>query len=76
MLQDERELHDQKCRQIFIQFCMWSEIIYLHKQQAFVSSLYRNYVKGTSQYSRQRADNWSSLEELVMQMPVNPPLFN
>ncbi|CDS12317.1 hypothetical protein LRAMOSA04512 [Lichtheimia ramosa] len=73
---DERELHDQKCRQIFIQFCMWSEIIYLHKQQAFVSSLYRNYVKGTSQYSRQRADNWSSLEELVMQMPVDPPLFN
>ncbi|KAI9310557.1 hypothetical protein BX666DRAFT_1869510, partial [Dichotomocladium elegans] len=73
---DERELNDQKCRQIFIQFCMWSELIYMHKQQAFVSSLYRSYVKDMSQYTHQQADNWKELESLVVQMPVEPPLFN
>ncbi|KAI8137121.1 hypothetical protein BJV82DRAFT_525877 [Fennellomyces sp. T-0311] len=73
---DEVELHDQECRQLYIQFCMWCELIYMHKQQAFVSSLYRNYVQEMMQYAKKRADNWKELEGLVFQMPVEPPLFN
>ncbi|KAI9271800.1 hypothetical protein BDA99DRAFT_501024 [Phascolomyces articulosus] len=73
---DQVELYDQENRQLYIQFCMWCELIYMHKQQAFVSSLYRNYVQEMTQYSKKRADNWKELEGLVFQMPVEPPLFN
>ena len=55
---------------------MWCELIYMHKQQAFVSSLYRSYVQEMMQYSKKRADNWKELEGLVFQMPVEPSLFN
>ncbi|KAI9491369.1 hypothetical protein BDB00DRAFT_789625 [Zychaea mexicana] len=72
---DQAELHDQECRQLYIQFCMWCELIYMHKQQAFVSSLYRSYVQEMMQYSKKRADNWKELEGLVFQMPVEAPLF-
>ncbi|KAI7853201.1 hypothetical protein BDC45DRAFT_511566, partial [Circinella umbellata] len=72
---DQNELLDQENRQLYIQFCMYCELIYMHKQQAFVSSLYRSYVQEMMQYSKKRADNWKELEGLVYQMPVEPPLF-
>lgn len=55
---------------------MWSEIIYLHKQQAFVSSLYRSYVRDMIQFSQQRSQNWQELQPPVLEMPVEPELFS
>ncbi|KAI8335140.1 hypothetical protein BC941DRAFT_431363 [Chlamydoabsidia padenii] len=72
---DELELVDQKWRQTFIQYCLWSEMTYLHKQQALISTLYRNYVKEMVTFSRLRAENWQALEDPVFDMPVDWDLF-
>ncbi|CAO3623160.1 unnamed protein product [Cunninghamella blakesleeana] len=73
---DEQELKDQKLKQTFIQFCIWSEITYLHKQQALVSSLYRNYVKEMIEFSKLRTENWKELEGPVFEMPVEMDVFD
>lgn len=54
---------------------MWSELIYLHKQQAFVSTLYQNLVKESIHYSKLRATNWQDLEEPTLNMPGDVDLF-
>lgn len=54
---------------------MWSELIYLHKQQAFVSSLYQSYVKDSIEFSKLRATNWQDLEAPAFEMPTNVELF-
>ncbi|OAD05325.1 hypothetical protein MUCCIDRAFT_141122 [Mucor lusitanicus CBS 277.49] len=72
---DELELTLQQDREIFIRFCMWSELIYLHKQQAFVSSLYQSYVKDSIEFSKLRATNWQDLEAPAFEMPTNVELF-
>lgn len=69
------ELSRQQDREVFIRFCMWSELVYLHKQQAFVSSIYQSYVKDSVQYSKLRANNWQDLEEPVSDMPGSVDLF-
>lgn len=69
------ELSHQQDREIFIRFCMWSELIYLHKQQAFVSSLYQSYVKDSIHFSKLRADNWQDLEAPTFEMPSEVDLF-
>ncbi|KAI8882068.1 hypothetical protein K501DRAFT_187521 [Backusella circina FSU 941] len=72
---DERELSAQKDRLVFIRFCMWSELIYLHKQQAFVSLLYQDYVKEAIHFSKRRVDNWQDLEAPTFEMPTDVNLF-
>ncbi|GAA5799625.1 hypothetical protein HPULCUR_005041 [Helicostylum pulchrum] len=72
---DETELTHQQDRQIFIRYCMWSEMTYLHKQQAFVSSLYQSFVKDSILFSKLRADNWQDLESPTFEMPANVDLF-
>lgn len=54
---------------------MWSELVYLHKQHAFVSSLYQSYVRDMIHFSRQRTDNWVELEGPVLKMPADPASF-
>ncbi|KAF7728007.1 Sorting nexin mvp1 [Apophysomyces ossiformis] len=76
ILSDEHELQDQRDHQVFIQFCMWSELTYLHKQQAFVSSLYRDWVQDMIKFSQQRAENWAQLEGPVSVMPTEYHLFD
>ncbi|KAI8973923.1 hypothetical protein BDB01DRAFT_808137 [Pilobolus umbonatus] len=72
---DEKELACQQDRMIFIRFCMWSELIYLHKQQAFISTLYQNFVKSTVNFSKLRAENWQELEPPTFEMPDDVNLF-
>ncbi|RCH96953.1 Sorting nexin mvp1 [Rhizopus stolonifer] len=72
---DEKELSLQQDREVFIQFCLWSELIYLHKQQAFVSSLYQNFTQSTIHFSKLRADNWQDLEEPAFNMPSDVASF-
>lgn len=54
---------------------MWSELIYLHKQQAFVSSLYQSFVKDMTHFSQKQTDNWKQLQDLLTDMPNEPALF-
>lgn len=65
----------QQDRLIFIRYCMWSEMIYVHKQQAFISTLYQNYTKDTIHFSKLTANNWQELEAPILEMPTDVHLF-
>ncbi|ORX60462.1 hypothetical protein DM01DRAFT_1332619 [Hesseltinella vesiculosa] len=72
---DEQELKDHTHRQMFIHYCIWSEMTYLHKQQTHVSTLYRQYVKEMVAFSKKRYENWHELEAPVFDMPVEMDAF-
>ncbi|KAI9280716.1 hypothetical protein BY458DRAFT_500147 [Sporodiniella umbellata] len=72
---DEEELSVQEDRLVFIRYCMWSEMIYMHKQQAFVSTLYQNYAKDTIHFAKLSFNNWQELEAPTFEMPVDVSLF-
>ncbi|ORE06929.1 hypothetical protein BCV72DRAFT_206454 [Rhizopus microsporus var. microsporus] len=72
---DENELVMQQHRLIYIRYCMWSEMIYIHKQQAFISTLYQDYVKNAIHFSNLRSNNWQELEEPTFEMPTDVHLF-
>ncbi|CAO3592242.1 unnamed protein product [Absidia cylindrospora] len=68
---DEQELQELKRRRIFIHSNIWTEMTYLHKQQAFVSALYGSYVNEMMEFLKLRAENWQLLEDPVFEMPMD-----
>lgn len=66
---DTEQMVYQQRRETYIYYCAASELSYLHKQQAFVSLLYQNYVHEQLQYARRTVDNWKALEALLCEMP-------
>lgn len=72
---DEKELSMQQDRLVFIRYCMWSEMIYMHKQQAFISTLYQNYAKDAIHFSKLSSSNWLELEAPTLEMPTDVHLF-
>lgn len=66
---DSDQLMYQQRRETYIHYCVSTEASYLHKQQAFVSLLYQNFVHEQLQYARRTVDNWKALEALLCEMP-------
>lgn len=66
---DTEQLTFQQRRDTYIQYCISTEASYFHKQQAFVSLLYQNFVHEQLQYARRSVDNWKALEALLCEMP-------
>ncbi|CAO3634360.1 unnamed protein product [Cunninghamella echinulata] len=66
---DQEKLIFQQRRELFIRYCLTSELTLIHKQQAFISTLYQNYVHEKLIFSRRTVDNWKALEVLVCNMP-------
>ncbi|CEP09413.1 hypothetical protein [Parasitella parasitica] len=66
---DTEKMIYQQRRDTYVRYCLASELSYLHKQQAFVSLLYQNYVHEQLQYARRTIDNWKALEALLCEMP-------
>ncbi|KAI8330258.1 hypothetical protein EDC96DRAFT_528764 [Choanephora cucurbitarum] len=64
----EKLIHQQR-RDTYIRYCVASELSYLHKQQAFVSLLYQNFVHEQLQHARKTVDNWKALEALLYDLP-------
>ncbi|KAI8368548.1 hypothetical protein BD560DRAFT_399071 [Blakeslea trispora] len=64
----EKLIHQQR-RDTYIRYCLASELSYLHKQQAFVSLLYQNFVHEQLQHARKTVDNWKALEALLYDLP-------
>lgn len=59
----------QQRRDTYINYCLASELSYLHKQQAFVSVLYQSFVQGQLKYARRTVENWKALEAHLCDMP-------
>lgn len=66
---DSEQLTFQQRRDTYIQYCVATEASYLHKQQAFVSLLYQNFVHEQLQYARRSVDNWKALEAVLCDLP-------
>ncbi|KAG0171107.1 Sorting nexin mvp1 [Apophysomyces sp. BC1034] len=60
----ERMTYQQR-RHIYIRYCLTSELSFLHKQQAFVSHLYQDFVHEQVQLSRNTIENWKALQVLT-----------
>ncbi|KAG0175850.1 Sorting nexin mvp1 [Apophysomyces sp. BC1021] len=65
----------QQKRKLYMQYCAASELSYLHKQQALISSWYQTYVQEQLRYERQQSENWKTLEVIVQDMPMEPDEF-
>ncbi|OAD68925.1 hypothetical protein PHYBLDRAFT_149927 [Phycomyces blakesleeanus NRRL 1555(-)] len=65
----------QQQRRTFVQYCLASEISFLHKHQAFVSQLYQDYAFEQIKYERKLSDNWKILQVLASEMPSEPDDF-
>ncbi|KAI9271716.1 hypothetical protein BDA99DRAFT_500821 [Phascolomyces articulosus] len=72
---DQDKLTYQLNRDTHIQYCVASELSYIHKQQAFISLMYQNYVHEQLQFTRQLGDNWKVLQSLACEMPIDPEEF-
>ncbi|KAI8066603.1 hypothetical protein BC940DRAFT_302544 [Gongronella butleri] len=66
---DQERLVFQQRRDLFIQYCMHCELTFLHKQQAFIATLYQTHVHEKLQFTRRSLDNWKALEVLMCNMP-------
>ncbi|KAI8332626.1 hypothetical protein BC941DRAFT_358857 [Chlamydoabsidia padenii] len=66
---DQERLTFQQRRALFIRYCLVCELTFAHKQQAFISVLYQDFVHEKLQYSRHVVDNWKALEVLTCNMP-------
>lgn len=64
-----------KQREIFIKYCIMTELSYLHKMQTNVSTMYNNYVKHELAHSSQWTDHWKGLMPSIEQMPNTPDDF-
>lgn len=62
-------------RDLFIKYCIVSELSFLHKQQASVSAMYNRYVRDEIKYTRQWSDHWKALEVITSEMPSTPHEF-
>ncbi|KAI7904302.1 uncharacterized protein BX663DRAFT_485128 [Cokeromyces recurvatus] len=56
-------------REIFIKFCLFNELSYFHKQQAYVSAMYNQYIIDELKYARQWNTHWKQLEMMTKDMP-------
>ncbi|KAI8138095.1 hypothetical protein BJV82DRAFT_699062 [Fennellomyces sp. T-0311] len=72
---DQTKMTYQLDRDTHIRYCLASELSYIHKQQAFISLMYQNYVHEQLQFARQLGDNWKVLQALACEMPIDPDEF-
>ncbi|CEG73425.1 hypothetical protein RMATCC62417_08812 [Rhizopus microsporus] len=66
---DTERMKYQQRKDVHIRYCVATELSYLHKQQAFVSLFYQNYVHEQLQFNRKTIDNWKALEALLCNLP-------
>ncbi|KAI8988434.1 hypothetical protein BDF20DRAFT_855665 [Mycotypha africana] len=64
-----------KQRSIFVNYCLVSELSYIHKQQANVSAIYNHFVKNEIKHAKQWSEHWKSLEPYITEMPNAPQDF-
>ncbi|ORX45727.1 hypothetical protein DM01DRAFT_1349340 [Hesseltinella vesiculosa] len=66
---DHERLVYQQRRDLFIRYCIHGELTFLHKQQAFIATMYQTYINEKLQHSRRHLDNWKALQVLMCSMP-------
>ncbi|KAF9951868.1 Sorting nexin mvp1 [Mortierella alpina] len=63
-------------RTVLMQYTLWMEITYYHKNQATIATLYQNFVHEQIKSSQSLRDNWKSLSPIVHELPMDVNGFN
>ncbi|KAF9936610.1 Sorting nexin mvp1 [Mortierella alpina] len=63
-------------RTVLMQYTLWMEITYYHKNQATIATLYQNFVHEQIKSSQSLRDNWKSLSPIVHDLPMDVNGFN
>ncbi|KAI8093153.1 uncharacterized protein BX664DRAFT_313240 [Halteromyces radiatus] len=64
-------------RMLFIQYCLASELSYLHRQQVFISLMYQDMVRQQHTMAKEQQYQWQTLQrELETMMPDDPDSFD
>ncbi|KAG0319775.1 Sorting nexin mvp1 [Dissophora globulifera] len=67
---DRMELEVQKQRAVLLEYTLWIEITYFHKNQAMITTMYQNFVTEHCKTGRSLNDTWKSLSRVVHDMPM------
>ncbi|KAJ3156639.1 Sorting nexin mvp1 [Geranomyces michiganensis] len=67
---DQREVERQGRRIDVIRLCTWRELQYYHKQQAFVSLMYQQFVSEKMRLSSSYSEIWRTLAPAVFELPT------
>ncbi|KAG9069558.1 sorting nexin [Linnemannia hyalina] len=73
---DRAEMEMQSQRAILINHTLSMEILYYHKSQALIASIYQNFVHEQIKTSRGLTDTWESLSPIVHDLPMEVNAFN
>ncbi|KAF9101814.1 Sorting nexin mvp1 [Mortierella sp. AM989] len=73
---DRAELTIQNQRAVLLQHTLWMEITYYHKNQAFIATMYQNFVNEQIKTSQSLFDTWKSLSPIVHDLPMEVNGFN
>ncbi|CAJ0748088.1 12150_t:CDS:10 [Entrophospora sp. SA101] len=67
---DEDDIKIQLGKQIFVRYCMYSELNLFHESSAFISLLYQKFINEQMKYTQQLYKNWDVLNPKVREMPI------
>ncbi|KAI9089429.1 hypothetical protein DFS34DRAFT_639435 [Phlyctochytrium arcticum] len=67
---DVREVELQGQRIDLIRFCAWQELQYYHKQKAFLSLMYQEFVSEKIRFTSHYSELWKSLASSVFELPT------
>ncbi|KAG0301136.1 sorting nexin [Linnemannia gamsii] len=73
---DRAEMETQSQRAILINHTLWMEILFYHKNQAMIASIYQNFVHEQIKTSQGLTDTWESLSPIVHDLPMEVNAFN
>ncbi|KND04096.1 uncharacterized protein SPPG_08941 [Spizellomyces punctatus DAOM BR117] len=67
---DRREVESQRKRIDFIRYCAWQELQFYHKQKAFISLMYQQFVSEKIRLSSHFSEIWRTLATSVFELPT------
>ncbi|KAF9097350.1 Sorting nexin mvp1 [Mortierella sp. GBA35] len=73
---DHAEMETQSQRLILIQHTLWMEILFYHKNQASIATIYQNFVHEQMKTSQSLTDTWETLSPIVHDLPMEVNAFN
>ncbi|KAF9545475.1 Sorting nexin mvp1 [Mortierella hygrophila] len=73
---DRAEMETQSQRAILINHTLSMEILFYHKSQALIASIYQNFVHEQIKTSQGLTETWESLSPIVHDLPMEVNAFN
>ncbi|KAI8598197.1 hypothetical protein EDD21DRAFT_194542 [Dissophora ornata] len=73
---DRAELEVQGQRSVLLQYTLWMEVTYFHKNQALIATMYQDFVREQIKTGQSLNENWKELSPIVHDLPMEVNGFN